>query len=519
MTFLLNNAAFPLGGAPLVIYALVCIVAIPPIVWLYNFATKQRPLRGIPVLTLDGKTSQESWYNNPREVLIKGRKLYPDQPFQVLSYSGPKLILPQRYLEEVRDAPEAVFMPYILSDAPWQLPGFDAFRAGHENLSLIPEVLRVKLTQSLGLITESLAEEGIMVTEELFGKLAPGQWHDVTLLPETTKIIGRFTARTMLGEEMAHNPEYVDLTIKHAAVVFPAMMSFRGWPRYLWPLVQRFTSICDGPVFQVQRARQLITKEVERRDKLASAAIAAGQKVPKTHDSVAWVLDQNKTTDKLDLVAFQLSISMAAVHNTSGHLFTSLWYIIAYPKYIKLLREEAISVLKKYGWTRQALAHLTLQDAVHRECLRILRSNLAIGRRRTVYGDLKFSDGFTVPNGRSFVVMPPNDYQGENEEFNPERWVEMREKEGHANKHSFVTANLEHPEFGVGKHACPGRWFANDEIKIAVCILLLRYDWRAPPDMQMPLFAASEDFPTFQSTVQVQITPREPEIDLSNPKI
>jgi hypothetical protein len=56
-------------------------------------------------------------------------------------------------------------------------------------------------------------------------------------------------------------------------------------------------------------------------------------------------------------------------------------------------------------------------------------------------------------------------------------------------------------------------------MKIALCILLLRYDWKAPPGMEKPLFAACEDFPTFQSTLQVQITPREPEIDLANPKI
>lgn len=52
--------------------------------------------------------------------------------------------------------------------------------------------------------------------------------------------------------------------------------------------------------------------------------------------------------------------------------------------------------------------------------------------------------------------MPPADYQGENEEFYPERWLKKREGEGQANKYSFVTANLENPEFGIGKHACPG---------------------------------------------------------------
>lgn len=261
---------------------------------------------------------EEGWYTQPRELLIKGRKMYPDQPFQVLSYGGPKLVLPQRYLEEVRDTTHAAFVPYAVGEMPWNLPGFDALLAMNEHQSLIPEVLRVKLTQSLGLITEGLAEEGLMVTEELFGKLTPGQWHNVSLPIEATKVIARFTARTMLGAEMAHDPEYVDLTIQYAGVAVQAAMQLRRWPHYLRPIAQYFTPMCQKSRNEVRRARQLITKEVERREKSAKAAIAAGQKVPKTHDSVAWVLDQSKTDKKLDLVGFQLAISLAAVHNTGG---------------------------------------------------------------------------------------------------------------------------------------------------------------------------------------------------------
>ncbi|EMD91591.1 hypothetical protein COCC4DRAFT_128869 [Bipolaris maydis ATCC 48331] len=506
-----HNRAFSLFSVPLVTYIFVFIATIPPILWAYYLNKKQQPLRGVPVLNADEQTPGESWHTKPRELLRKGRKLYPNQPFQILTHGGPKIVLPRRYLEEVRDSQQASFSPYVLSEAPWNLPGFDGLMVSHKHAELLREVIGVKLTKSLGVITESLAEEGILVTEELFGNLAPGRWHTFTLLPEVTKIIGRFTARTMLGEELAHNPEYVDISIKYGVTALPAALQFRPWPRILWPIVQYSNPLCKTVRCQVQRARLLITKEFERREKLARAAIAAGEKVPKTHDSVAWILDQNKnkTDQKLDLVGFQLTISMVAIHNTGGHLFTALWCLIAYPKYIPLLREEAISVLKEHGWTRQALARLKLQDAVHKECMRILRGSLR---------NLTFSDGFTIPNGRKFFVMPPADYEGENEEFYPERWLEKQEGEGQG-KWSFVTANLENPEFGVGKHACPGRWFANDEMKIALCILLLRYDWKATPDMPKPLFDACEDFPTFKSSVQVQITPREPEIDLASPKM
>ena len=84
---------------------------------------------------------------------------------------------------------------------------------------------------------------------------------------------------------------------------------------------------------------------------------------------------------------------------------------------------------------------------MHKECLKILRGSLAIGRRQVFNEDLKVSDSF---------VMPPSDYQGENEEFYPERWLEKRAGEGEGNKHAFVAATVEDPEFGIGRHACPG---------------------------------------------------------------
>lgn len=56
-------------------------------------------------------------------------------------------------------------------------------------------------------------------------------------------------------------------------------------------------------------------------------------------------------------------------------------------------------------------------------------------------------------------------------------------------------------------------------MKIALCFLLLRYDWQAAPDMPMPLFDTYEDIPKFVNTIQVQMSAREPEIDLSSPKV
>lgn len=47
---------------------------------------------------------------------------------------------------------------------------------------------------------------------------------------------------------------------------------------------------------------------------------------------------------------------------------------------------------------------------------------------------------------------------------------------GEASAAQSVTPSVQHPAFGYGKHACPGRFFAISEIKIQLCYILLRYD-------------------------------------------
>jgi cytochrome P450 len=41
-----------------------------------------------------------------------------------------------------------------------------------------------------------------------------------------------------------------------------------------------------------------------------------------------------------------------------------------------------------------------------------------------------------------------------------------------------VNTSPNHLGFGHGMHSCPGRWFASNEVKIALCHLLLKYDWK-----------------------------------------
>jgi cytochrome P450 len=69
--------------------------------------------------------------------------------------------------------------------------------------------------------------------------------------------------------------------------------------------------------------------------------------------------------------------------------------------------------------------------------------------------------------------------------FDGYRFVKLREQERGANTGtvggggglSFVSVSANHMGFGYGKHACPGRFFAGAETKVALCHILLKYDF------------------------------------------
>lgn len=63
-------------------------------------------------------------------------------------------------------------------------------------------------------------------------------------------------------------------------------------------------------------------------------------------------------------------------------------------------------------------------------------------------------------------------------QFDGHRFYNMRMQPGNESKYQFVTTSNEHISFGHGKHACPGRFFASNEIKILLVHLLMRYDFK-----------------------------------------
>jgi cytochrome P450 len=85
---------------------------------------------------------------------------------------------------------------------------------------------------------------------------------------------------------------------------------------------------------------------------------------------------------------------------------------------------------------------------------------------------------------------------GDPEVFDPFRYARLREdpsKPENANRYQFATTDSSNLHFGHGIYACPGRFFASNEIKLILCHLLLRYDFKYPEGQGRPVNLCYEE--------------------------
>lgn len=84
-------------------------------------------------------------------------------------------------------------------------------------------------------------------------------------------------------------------------------------------------------------------------------------------------------------------------------------------------------------------------------------------------------------------------YYPDADKFDAHRFVDLRAAKvpdpiqyKSREQYQFVSVTKENMSFGFGAHACPGRFFAANEIKLILSRLILQYDMRLPEGKQIP---------------------------------
>jgi len=204
----------------------------------------------------------------------------------------------------------------------------------------------------------------------------------------------------------------------------------------------------------------------------------------KKNDMIQWAIDNagDKKWDMDHMAETYLEVSMAAIHTTSMNVTQVLYDLTFRPEYIEPLREEIAAVLAADNGklVKTSMTKLRKMDSFIRETQRYSPPSL-VQMSREVRKPITLSDGTVLPKGIQ-ISLPSHQINMDEslwerpDEFDGFRFEKMRKTPGNENRFQFVTTGADNINFGHGIHACPGRFFASNEIKVLLVNLLLNYD-------------------------------------------
>ena len=140
--------------------------------------------------------------------------------------------------------------------------------------------------------------------------------------------------------------------------------------------------------------------------------------------------------------------------------------------------------------------------------------------RRVVKEKVVLPNGFVIQKGQYVTIdgenmINPKVYP-DPEKYAPYRYYRMREDPSQAMKAHLVSTHLDNLTFGRGMQACPGRFFAANEVKIALCHLLLKYDWELGPGASLEPCTMVCEQVSFNPANKIRYRRRTEELDLES---
>lgn len=129
--------------------------------------------------------------------------------------------------------------------------------------------------------------------------------------------------------------------------------------------------------------------------------------------------------------------------------------------------------------------------------------------RRYVMKDVKLSDGTLLKKGSRVGIdanrmLDPEAFE-DPLEWKPYRFLELRSQPGKEAMAQAASVHVDHTAFGYGQQACPGRFFAVNEIKVALCHLFLKYDVELRPGSDTrTVYAGSGAFTSAEARIRIK---------------
>ncbi|KAK8867734.1 cytochrome P450 [Apiospora arundinis] len=400
-------------------------------------------------------------------------------------------------------------------------------------------IVRTSMNQTLERICGDMYDELGYAFDTRFGT-DEDNWREIDLFATMRLVIAQAAGRFTVGLPLCRNEQYLmdninigDNLIANGGIAGGTPASLRPFIGPLYPLV-----FIKPKIRNIEK--HFKPTYLERLETLKHDPKDPNYSEPQDFLQMMMRFAQKERPDELiDFATMSRRLIVAnfgSAHNTSlqsTNLVLNVLDSDAEFNTIAVLREEFSRALGKddtaEGWTKAKVATLTRADSVARETLRLDAFGSRNLFRKVMVDGLVTEDGIPLPKGAllSMLAYPAHreaDFLGEEPgKFDPFRFSRAREAAAAASGDdaedgklglrnlSFVSTGPYNLPFGHGKHACPGRFLIDFELKMIMAYLLQNYDLEFPPEYEgkrPPCYHMAEAiFPPADAKVRVKRRP------------
>ncbi|RYP17322.1 hypothetical protein DL765_004613 [Monosporascus sp. GIB2] len=435
-------------------------------------------------------------------MITDGYRKFKNSLFKIRRNDGEILIIPNKHVEELRSLPEdevSGMDAHVKNITGWYTTG-DILLEG----DLPTRVIQQKLTPNLNAAALPMKDE-LDYALQVEMPDCRDEWVSVSIYDILLRIVARVSARVLMGPVVCRDEEWVSTAIHFTENSYVIIFTLRFVPSWMHPIVARLLPAYWRVRANLATAKRIIVPIVEHR---RAEEARLGKDYQKEEDLLQWMMDVAGKTAKEGqpgkLAHRQLMLTLAGIHTTSMSTSHAIYDLCAHPEFFEPLREELTTILRDNGgWRRPVIPKFKKLDSFLKESQRINPPAL-VAFNRIARVPFKLSDGTYIPAGTHFAMASDailNDPDllpggGDPKVFDPFRWIRLREDPSHPenlHRYQFAATDANNLHFGHGKYACPGRFFAGQQIKMILGHLLLHYDFKYPEGQGRPLNLCSDE--------------------------
>ncbi|KAI8337992.1 cytochrome P450 [Chlamydoabsidia padenii] len=360
----------------------------------------------------------------------------------------------------------------------------------HHNLSVqvVAGSIKKNLSPKLPFYTSRVIEHLKIGLKEFCGVVPEEGKEFDHVYPLVQHMVAKASASVFVGAELAKNEQLInsfkymvlelgsELTPKPYLEFFPNLMRLRMW--YIGKTSKKVKRHRD-------QLRAALEPQVEYR---LNAMKENDSNWDRPNDFLQDILESNSIPSHVNpvdhCVEWVTQLIFAALHTTSENGTLTFYRLLDNPQVMEDLLEEQNKVLEQAGYddtvgpevfTREILNKFVKMDSVIRETCRLRNDYIGLPHQNISNRTITLSGGAMIRPGERAHVNPFSNHRDETiqkvtddiDTFKPYRFVNQ-DKNSTKVGEDFIF-------FGMGKHACPGRWFAIQEIKTIIAMMIRSY--------------------------------------------